>query len=147
MKTLNYSTQISVPKEKVWKTMLDPKKYKEWAKAFSPNSQYIGEWKKGEYIKFIDPDLGGTKAILEELKPFDYILAKHVAIIRKDGAEDTESDVAKSWIGVTEEYRFDEHNGITEISIEIKTHVAYVSMFNDSWPKGLKALKDLCETG
>ena len=66
MKTLNYSIRISAPKERVWNDMLDPERYRRWAKAFSQNSQFDGEWREGAYIKFIDPDMGGTKAILEQ---------------------------------------------------------------------------------
>ncbi|MGD9487203.1 MAG: SRPBCC domain-containing protein [Calditrichaceae bacterium] len=145
MKILNYTIHINAPKEKVWKTMTDSKKYKEWTKVFSDNSSFVGEWKEGTHIKFIDANLGGTKAFLVEVKPFDYILARHVAIIRKDGTEDTESDVAKSWIDLTEEYTFKENKGETDLSIEMRSHEAYVNMFNENWPKALKILKKICE--
>jgi uncharacterized protein YndB with AHSA1/START domain len=146
MKTLQYSITIRASQEKVWNIMLDAEQYKEWAKAFSPDSQFEGEWQQGTYMTFIDPTMGGTKALLEEVTPFDRIHAKHVAIIRKDGSEDTESDVAKNWMGITETYILNEENGITELSLEITTHEDYENMFNDGWPHALELLKGLCET-
>ena len=56
MKTLHYSVEINAPKQNVWDTMLDPQKYNKWASAFSVNSQFVGEWRKDNYIRFIDPD-------------------------------------------------------------------------------------------
>lgn len=145
VKTLNYSVRINAPKEKVWNTMLEPVAYKKWASAFSADSQFEGEWKQGTHMRFIDPNLGGTKAFLEEVKPFDRIHAKHVAIIAKDGSEDTQSAIAKTWIGITESYTLRENRGITELLIEINTHEDYEKMFDDGWPKAMGLLKTLCE--
>ena len=145
MEKLHYKIRINTSKEKVWNTMLDSEKYKEWTKAFSSDSQFQGEWKQGMHIKFVDPNMGGTKAILEDVTPYHRIHAKHVAIISKDGSEDTESDVAKNWKGITETYVLNEVDGFTELSIEIQTHKDYVKMFNDCWPNALELLKDICE--
>ena len=54
MKNLHYNIRINAPKEKVWQTMLDSETYTEWAKAFSPNSRFIGKWKQGAHVRFID---------------------------------------------------------------------------------------------
>lgn len=145
MQKLHYKKRINASKQKVWDTMLGSESYKQWAKAFSSESQFSGEWKQGSHIRFIDANMGGTKAILEEVKPYDRIHAKHVAIIDKDGSEDTESDVAKTWIGVTEKYVLKEVNGITELSIDILSHEECVAMFDDCWPNALELLKGLCE--
>ena len=145
METVSYSIRINASKEKVWNTMLDSEKYKDWAKAFSSGSRFLGEWKQGTHIKFIDPDLGGTKAFLEEVTPYHRIHARHVAIVDKDGNEDTESDLARTWMSLTETYEFNEVDGVTALSIEIHTHEDYEKMFNDWWPNALELLKDLCE--
>ena len=145
MKTLNYSIRISAPKERVWNDMLDLERYRRWARAFSQNSQFDGEWREGAYIKFIDPDMGGTKAILEQVTHLERIQARHVAIINRDGSEDTDSDVAKKWAGITETYSLSEAKGVTDLSVEIRTHEDFEEMFNDGWPKALGLLKEMCE--
>lgn len=145
MKTLFYSIKINAPKEKVWNTMLEKESYKKWAKAFSPESQYDGEWKQGNHMNFFDPNMGGTKALLKIVDSSNKILAKHVALLSKDGVEESESEIAKKWLGAEEEYTFTEKDGSTELEIEIKTHEDFVQMFDDGWDKALKLLKDLCE--
>ena len=52
----------------------------------------------------------------------------------------------KKWIGSTEEYRFtDAVNNTTNLKIFFKKDEAFQQMFDDSWPKALKLLKQLCE--
>jgi hypothetical protein len=145
MKTLHYRTTISAGKQRVWQTMLDPVQYRKWAAAFSSDSQFEGEWREGSHMNFFDPAMGGTRALLEEVKPYDLIRARHIALLEKDGTEDTESETAKKWIGAVEIYSFKEENGVTELSIEMKTPEDFVEMFNEGWPKAFQVLKDLCE--
>ena len=146
MKHLEFKTQIEADKKKVWDTMLQPATYKEWANASWPGSYYEGRWAKGENIRFISPGHGGTMATLLEQKPYDNILAKHVAVINPDGSEDRNSEVAKGWIGTTERYTFKEKKGKTEVKVEIDTTPEWESMFSEGWPNALAKLKELCES-
>jgi hypothetical protein len=145
MKRINYKVKINKSKDVVWDTMLNPDTYMSWASAFSPNSQYKGEWKEGSFIDFFDPDMGGTRALLEEVRPYEYIQALHTAILNREGEEDRQSDIAKKWIGVTEAYSFSENDGITELTIDIETHEDFEQMFNEGWAKALPKLKAICE--
>ena len=113
MKKLEYSIEIRANKAHVWKTMLEPEKYEQWVKAFSEGSRFEGRWEQGATVRFVDPNMGGTKAILEIFDPHNCILAKHIAIITDDGREETDGEVAKQWIGTTEKYEFLEHEGKT----------------------------------
>ena len=146
MKHIEFKVQISAPKETVWDALVNLDKYKIWAKAFSSDSQFIGDWKQGESITFFDPNLGGTKAIFEELILYKRICARHIAIWNKDGSEDVESEEARKWMGTIESYTLNEEKGKTELIIEIHTHEDYINIFNNSWPKAIKLLKELCET-
>ena len=67
--------------------MLNAETYKEWINVSWPGSYYKGNWNQGENVKFISPDAGGTLATLIECKPYEFILAKHVAVINSDGTE------------------------------------------------------------
>jgi hypothetical protein len=142
---LNYSIDIKAKKEHIWKTMIDPETYQKWVKAFSANSKFIGEWKQGETILFFDPDLGGSKAILEIFSPYDEILTRHFSMIDKNQNENNEDEMSKKWIGSTERYRFVESGNGTKLEIEMKTNEVFSEMFNKSWPKALERIKDLCE--
>ncbi len=147
MKTLNYTIRINGPPQDVWNVMLDPTSYRFWAKAFSPNSQFTGVWEQGANITFFDPDMGGTKALLEEVTPPSRIHVRHIAIVDKDGTEDTRSDVARKWLGITETYTFRGSDDFTDLAIEICTHEDYEEMFSSCWPEALNLLKQACEAG
>lgn len=145
MKQLEFNVQIASDKQKVWNTMLQLESYEVWAGAAWPGSSYEGEWAKGKNLKFISPGQGGTMATLLEHNPYEFTLAKHIALINPDGSEDRESDTAKGWIGTTESYTFTEQNGGTALKVVIETFPAWEKMFTDDWPKALQKLKEICE--
>lgn len=145
MKKLEFKINIAAPREKVWDTMLNAETYKEWVGVSWPGSRYEGNWNQGENLKFISPGAGGTMATVVECRPYEFILAKHIAVINSDGAEDRSSDIAKGWIGTTESYTFTGNNGNTELVIEINTYLAWEKMFADGWPNALAKLKEICE--
>ena len=145
MKKLEFKIDIDASPKKVWETMFNPESYREWISASFPGSYYKGQWKEGENIKFLSPNQGGTLATIVELRPQEYILAKHIAVISPDGTEDRDSEVAKGWIGTTEAYNFTERNRKTEVKVEINTYPNWEKMFSDGWPKALKKLKEISE--
>ncbi|TKB06379.1 SRPBCC domain-containing protein [Desulforhopalus sp. IMCC35007] len=145
MKTLRYSIKIDADRSHVWNTMLEPGKYEQWVKAFSENSGFEGRWEAGATVKFVDPNMGGTKAILEIFEPHNCILAKNVAMITQEGIEETESETARQWIGTTEKYLLSESEGKTILAIEMYTHPSFVEMFDSCWPKALENIKLLSE--
>jgi hypothetical protein len=145
MINLKYSIEIDAKKEHIWETMLNPETYKKWIKAFSPDSKFIGEWKQGETILFFDPNLGGSKAVLEIFNPYNEILAKHVSMVDKEKNENNEHETAGKWIGSTERYGFMETGEKTRLEIEMNTDQVFAEMFNKSWPRALEIIKSLCE--
>lgn len=145
-KSLQYSVTIDAPRHKVWTTMLEPASYNEWVSVSWPGSRYVGEWKQDASIRFLGGDgQGGTLATIEDLRPDERVLARHVAVINGDGSEDRDSEMAKGWIGTTEGYTFTEHGGKTRLSVDTVTSPQWESMFNDGWPAALDKLKELCE--
>jgi uncharacterized protein YndB with AHSA1/START domain len=145
MKKLEFSITINAPKQKVWDTMLTLETYQQWVGASWPDSTYEGAWEKGNFLKFIGEDKNGTLAEIIELKEYDYVLAKHVAILLADGVEDRESTFAQNWVGILENYFFSEKDGQTALVIKIETQPDWEKMFNDGWPKALAKLKSMCE--
>ena len=148
MKELYYEVKIFAPREVVWNKMLDKETYNDWCNAFCEDSQlvqYIGDWEQGGEVKFIDPNMGGTLALLEEVVPYEKTVARHIATLSKDHEEDTTSEMAKKWVGTMETYLFEEENGVTTLKVEIKTHEDFVEMFERGWPVALGNLKRLVE--
>jgi hypothetical protein len=145
METLTYRIEIDAPRPHVWETMLAPDGYRHWVKAFSPGSTYAGEWLQGTHMDFYDPEMGGTRALLEVVDPPASVHARHVATLGKDRAPETASEIALKWIGSTETYTLEDTGGATTLTIEVRTHPDFVAMFEAAWPKALGMLKELCE--
>jgi uncharacterized protein YndB with AHSA1/START domain len=145
MKKLEFKIAIDASRQKVWDTMLKPEMYTQWVNESWPGSFYVGNWKKGENIRFLSKSGEGTLATITELRPNEFILAKHIAVILRDGTEDRESEIAKGWVGTTESYTFTEKNNTTELNVEIFTNPEWEKMFNDGWPKALVKLKEITE--
>jgi uncharacterized protein YndB with AHSA1/START domain len=145
MEHLEYRIVISAPAKKVWDTMLEKETYKQWVANSWPNSSYEGRWAKGEKIRFIGPDGSGTLAEIVDFRPYESVLARHIAVLGPNGSEDRTSDVAKGWIGITEAYRFVEENGKTTVTVSIETTPEWRKMFDDGWPAALEDLKRITE--
>lgn len=145
MKTLTYKINIEAPKQKVWETMIEPDTYVKWVAASWPGSFYKGKWAEGEKIRFISKNESGTLVLIEVFKPFDYISAKHIAVLLEGGKEDYDSDMAKGWIGTMESYTFDENDNATDLTVEMKINPDWQKMFDEGWPAALKKLKEICE--
>ena len=146
MKKLEFKIDIAASPEKVWKTMLELETYKQWVGVSWPGSSYKGSWKQGETINFTGDEGGGTQAKLNEVKPYEFIDAEHIAVINGDGSLDKESDMAKGWIGTKEAYTFKPIKSGTELIVEMSVPEAWEKMFSDGWPAALKKLKELSES-
>jgi uncharacterized protein YndB with AHSA1/START domain len=145
MKNLEYKIEISAPAKTVWEAMLQKETYKQWVSKSWPGSSYEGRWAIGEKIRFIGPDGSGTLAELVEVKPYESVFARHIAVLLPDGVEDRTSEMARGWVGITEGYRFTEHNGKTTVTVSINTSPEWIKMFDEGWPAALEELKKIAE--
>jgi hypothetical protein len=84
-----------------------------------------------------------SSEIAENIK-YKFISIRHRGII-KNGVEDTESPEVKAWTPAFENYTFSEKDDLTEIKIEIDIPDDYVKYFDETWPKALHRLKQICE--
>jgi uncharacterized protein YndB with AHSA1/START domain len=145
MEHLEYKIEISAPVKMVWETMLQKETYRQWVAKSWPGSSYEGKWEEGKEIRFIGPDGSGTLAELVEVKPYQRVFAKHVAILGPGGSEDRTSEAAKDWVGIIEEYNFSEHLGKTTVAVSIETNPSWRQMFDEGWPVALEELKKITE--
>jgi uncharacterized protein YndB with AHSA1/START domain len=145
MEKLEYKVVISAPAKKVWETMLQKETYEQWVANAWPGSSFDGKWKTGERMRFVGSDGSGTLAEFIEVKPYERVLARHIAVLNPGGAEDRTSEIAKGWVVTTEEYRLAESQGKTTLTVLIETTPEWRKMFDDSWPTALQDLKTIAE--
>lgn len=148
MERLHFSIEISVPKERVWSTMLNDDTYRKWTEVFSPGSHFKGDWSEGSLMLFLAPgedgSLEGMVSRIKESRLHEHISIKHLGTI-KNGVEDTESDEVQEWVGALENYTLIENSGRTEVHIDLDSTDRFKKMFMDVWPKALQKLKELAE--
>lgn len=144
MKKLRYSISIKTKAEVVWNKMLDDKTYKIWTLEFAEGSYFEGSWQKGEKIKFLIPSGDGMVSEIAENIPNQFLSIKHLGFI-KNGIEDTTSDEIKAWAPAFENYSFKEIGNETQLNIEIDATDDFADYMDNTWPKALAKLKELCE--
>ncbi|MDW3081658.1 SRPBCC domain-containing protein, partial [Vibrio sp. 1403] len=92
-----------------------------------------------------DPDMGGTRAVIDSVQPLHRLEFHHVAIFNPDNRQQLDADIAAKWIGSREIYQIDTEDERLLLNITIHTHSDFVSMFNNGWEKALPLIKSICE--
>ena len=152
MKKLQFKTNINAPIAKVYNTMLgldNKATYEAWTAKFNPTSTYEGNWEKGSKILFIgtgeDGEKGGMVSEIAENIPNKFVSIRSYGILKGD-TEITEGEEIEKWAGGLENYTFEENNGITTVTVDVDMTDDYIDYFNETYPKALNKLKELCES-
>lgn len=128
--------------------MLADKPYREWTSIFNPGSSFKGSWEKGAKILFIGTDAegneGGMVSRIKENIPNKYISIEHLGLVG-NGKEITSGPEVEAWAGALENYSFEPKDGGTQLKVDVDTNKEYTSHFDETWPKALEKLKEICE--
>ena len=126
MKRIGFKEHIKAPAGKVYTTMLgidSTDTYNQWTSVFDPTSTYEGSWEKGSKMYFIGTDKNGDKAgmisIIDEHTPGEYVSIRHIGML-KGGQEIMSGDEIDPWKNGLENYRFEEAEGETTVTIELE---------------------------
>ncbi|MHA7843528.1 MAG: SRPBCC family protein [Winogradskyella sp.] len=151
MKKLQFKIEINSSSKKVYNTMLgidNIKTYEQWTAEFNPTSTYEGNWDKGSKIYFVGTDengkRGGMVSEIADNIPFEFVSIRHYGILDGENEITSGPDVEK-WAGGLENYSFEEHNGVTTVTVESDVDEDYLDFFNTTWSKALNKLKELSE--
>ncbi len=151
MKKIQFNLSINAPANKVYDIMLGISKkstYEQWTALFNPTSTYDGSWNKGSKMLFIGTDEKGEKGgMVSEI--FDNIPNRFVSIrhygLLKDNVEITKGPEVEKWANGFENYTFEENNGTTTITVDLDTTEDFWDYMNQTFPKALDKLKEICE--
>lgn len=151
MNKVQFKTEINAPIAKVYNTMLgldNKATYEAWTAEFNPTSTFEGSWEKGSKILFIGTDENGEKggmiAEVAENIPNKFVSIRHYGLLKGD-TEITSGEEVEKWAGELENYWFEEHNGITSVTVEVGVSDEYMDYFQITYPKALKKLKAIVE--
>lgn len=151
MKKIEFTVKIKSPVNKVFDLMLgisNKSNYEQWTALFNPTSTYEGNWNKGSKMLFVGFDEKGEKSgIVSEI--FDNISNQYVSIrhygLVKSNIEITTGPEVEKWANGFENYSFEEKNGVTEVKVELDLTEDFFDYMNETYPKALNKLKELCE--
>jgi uncharacterized protein YndB with AHSA1/START domain len=147
METLNFSTNINAPREKVWEVLWNDDTYRKWTSAFMEGSYAeTDNWKEGTKVLFLGPGRSGMVSTVAKNKKNEFMSFKHLGEI-KDGVEDTESEKVKQWAGATENYTLSDENGKTklDVALEVDSRSDFKDYFQKTFPVALEKVKELAE--
>jgi hypothetical protein len=79
-----------------------------------------------------------------DCRPPELLSLKHLGYV-KDGVEDTESEMVRSWAPAFENYTLSYAGLSTHLQIDIDVTPEFEEYMTKVWPKALARLKQLCE--
>jgi len=160
MKKLQFKVSINAPVTRVYDSMLginSKSTYEQWTSLFNPTSTYEGSWGKGNKILFIGVDekgeKGGMVSRIAENIPNRFVSIQHYGLVKAD-KEITEGPEVEKWANGFENYTFEENNarpdepvgrGTTTVTVDLDTTEDILDYMNETYPKALDKLKELCE--
>jgi hypothetical protein len=151
MKKLQFKVNIKAPATEVYDLMLgisNKSTYEQWTAFFNPTSTYEGIWEKGSKILFIGVDekgeKGGMVSRIAENIPNKFVSIQHYGLVQGD-KEITEGPEVEKWANGFENYSFEDNNGTTTVTVDLDTTEDFLSYMNETYPKALDKLKELCE--
>jgi len=151
MQKLQYKVSINAPVNQVVDLMLgisNKSTYEQWTALFNPTSSYEGSWDKGSKMLFVGVDENGEKGgmvsrIVENI-PNQFVSIEHYGLLQ-GGKEVTEGPEVEKWANGLENYSFEEKDGNTTLTVDLGTADDFVDYMNESYPKALEKLKEICE--
>jgi len=151
MKKLQFKVNIHAPATRIYDIMLgisDKSTYDQWTSLFNPTSSYEGSWEKGSKIRFLGVDdkgeKGGMVSRIAVNVPNQFVSIQHYGILKGD-KEITEGPEVEKWANGFENYTFEENSNSTTVIVDLDTTEEFVDYMNQTYPKALDKLKELCE--
>ncbi|MBK9106760.1 MAG: SRPBCC domain-containing protein [Saprospiraceae bacterium] len=151
MEKIQFKVSINAPVIRTYDFMLgitSKSTYEQWTSLFNPTSSYEGNWGKGTKILFVGVDekgeKGGMVSRIAEIIPNRFVSIQHYGLVKAD-EEITEGPEVEKWANGFENYTFEESDGTTTVTVDLDTTEEFVGFMNETYPKALAKLKELCE--
>ena len=118
----------------------------QWATSFAEGSYYEGDCSQRSTIRFLTTGSHGMVSVIAKNRPNEYLSIKHIGVVNH-GVDDTASDEVEAWAPAYDNYTLKEIDCGAELIVEMNVPPEYENYFAKTWPKALKAVKKLAETG
>lgn len=144
MQKINFSIDISAPREKVWDVLWTDKTYREWTSVFTEGSYAESDWNEGSKILFLSPKGDGMSSLILKKDPPEFMSFKHIAMV-KNSEEQPLDEESKKWSGALENYKLITNGTGTTLTVEMDANEDMQAYMNTTFPKALQKVKELSE--
>jgi uncharacterized protein YndB with AHSA1/START domain len=143
-KETKFSIEISAKAEEIWFALWDDFHYRKWTSVFCEGSFMKTDWKEGGKVHFLSPGGNGMYSLLEKNVPNEKMDFKHIGEI-KEGIELPLTEETNAWSGARENYSLENLGDRFLLKVTIDMDEKHADYFNETFPKGLKKVKELAE--
>ncbi len=140
MPVKEFKIDISAKAETVWFALWDDYHYRNWTSVFHEGSYALSDWKEGSKIHFLIPSGSGMYSIIEEKKPNEKMVFKHIGNIQ-NFEEQALDDETRLWTGAIESYTLIEIDGKTNLLASFNSIQEHIDFFDNYIPKALSKIK------
>lgn len=140
MKKLQFTIEINASAKKVWEVLWEDENYRNWTSTFIRGSYYKGELLEGNEILFLSPGEHGIFAVVEKMTPLKSMHFKHYGEVLDGVRQEKTYDE-----NAIEQYDLTETAVGTTLTVTINTEEEYITYFTNSFPRALKAIKEIAE--
>jgi uncharacterized protein YndB with AHSA1/START domain len=144
MKTLQFSTTINAPREKVWEVLWGKDTYPQWTAPFGEGSRAETDWKEGSKVLFLSASGDGMASEIVMSNPPEFMAFRHLAEV-KDGMELPVDEKVREWAGAMENYTLRQTGNATTLTVEMDMMESHADFFHEAFPKALEKVKELAE--
>jgi hypothetical protein len=151
MEKIKFNVSINALAKKVYDVMLginNKSTYEQWTALFNPTSTYEGSWNKGSKMLFTGTnekgEKGGMVSEISDNIPNRFISIRHYGLLQAN-VEITDGPEVEKWANGFENYTFEENNEITKVTVDLDITEDFVDYMNQTYPKALDKLKEICE--
>jgi hypothetical protein len=141
MKELKFVVTIHASKETVWATLWQDATLRVWMDLVDPGTYMVGELVQGSTVQFNSASGYGVTSLVAELISNEYVLFKHQADTKEDGAKSRDDQ----WTGGTESYELTEDDGITTLTMKFDVPVELEQIMSVNYPAALNKIKEMAE--
>ena len=139
---LQFTTEISAPRERVWNILWGDKTFRDWANIIDEGMYMAGELKEGNEVQFISSVSGyGVTSLVEKLVFNEFVSFRQMADTKDSGKRERETE----WAGTTESYLLAEKGDTTTLTVNIDVPPGQKETFKVRFPKALERVKTLAE--
>lgn len=144
MEHLTFTTHINASRERIWKILWDKATYPQWVAPFGGGGRAESDWQEGGRVYFLSAEGDGMFATIDRKDEPAFMSFTHQGMFM-DGKEQPLDDATRVWSGLKEQYTLKEHNGGTDLTVNMDMVDSEADSFREMFPKALAIVKQLAE--